>query len=288
MRLRFAYARDTDAVVTVSGSDSTPSVETDARWFSGSPSEVTVVSGISAASPSTSHYVDFHISWSNPRAVGLITALELSCPAGVLCTVTGKRSGDADYTYALGGNAASQRTLALPGGRVRLSVFPAAGNDPLIGVRIRIYNDRNSTTWATSSTDLSVGELGAWSTVILPARIPHRRTRTYNSPRVWGNDGALAEYQFRERRSITIPVTGEPDTMQRAGLSGALDIETIEALVTAAGARCIIVPRDFGDGAAFDAEWAHRTMLFGVAEFSEIASLNRKWSETSITVHEVL
>lgn len=285
----FAYARDTDAVVTVSGSDTTPVVETDARWFSGQPSEVTVVSGVGASSPSIGHYIDYRITWTNPRAVGLISALRLSVPAGVLCAVTGKRPADGGFTYALGGNAASQRTQALPDGRVQLLVEPAAGNDALIGVQIRMFNDQNGQPWADDETDVSIGELGCWSALTIEGALRGwQRGRTQNKKIEYGEDGGVAVYTHPERRSYKFGIDDTMAMVYLGGLSGGLDIETLEGLLQPSASRCLCVPRRFGADGNRDYTLIHRTAVFGLGMTSNLRHLRGQRMACDLEVEEVL
>ena len=286
----FAYARDTDAVVTVHGSDTTPAIETDARWFSGQPSEVTVVSGVGASSPSTGHYVDYRIAWTNPRAVGFISALRLSVPAGVLCAVTGKRPADGGYTYALGGNAASERTKALPDGRVQLLVEPAAGNDDLIGVQIRMFNDENGQPWADDETDASIGELGCWSVAeLVSTRRGWKRGRSSAKRVEFGEDAGVAIYSAPARRDYTLSIDASVDEIYLKGLPADLDIETLEALLHGSDARCMCIPRRYDPSGAFDSDLIHRTAIFGVAEFADVGHVaGPEFLVGSLKVFEVL
>lgn len=285
----FAYARDTDAVVTVSGSDSTPSIATDARWFNGSPQEVTVVASMFAASPSIDEFVDIDVQWTNPRAVGLVASLNLGLPAGVLVQAFGRRSGDPGFAYALGGNSSAQRTLALPGGRVQHLVLPDADIDPLIGYRLRVFCDRNGATWGDDETDVGVGELGGWSVVDLARALQGwERGRTRNKLVEFGADGGVAIYSRNERRSYKFGIEGEIDDVYRYGLGAALDWEELEALMDPSASRFICIPRWLDETGQLSAALLHRTAVFGAATFTQMQHNNGPFHRGALELQEVL
>ena len=69
-------------------------------------------------------------------------------------TFSGELSGGA---VALGGDAITNRTVALPNGATAIfAVFPAVSIDTLI---ITIYNDKSGATWATASEYVDLGEV---------------------------------------------------------------------------------------------------------------------------------
>jgi hypothetical protein len=285
----FAYARDTDAVVTVSGSDSTPSIVTDARWFNGSPQEVTVVASMFAASPSIDEFVDIDVQWTNPRAVGLLASLNLGLPAGVLVQAFGRRSGDPGFAYALGGNSTTQRTLALPGGRVQHLVLPDADIDPLIGYRLRVFCDRNGATWGDDETDVGVGELGGWSMVDLARALQGwERGRTRNKLVEFGADGGVAIYSRAERRWYKFGIEGEIDDVYRYGLGAALDWEELEALMDPSASRFICIPRWLDESGELSVELLHRTAVFGGAAFTQMQHNNGPFHRGALELQEVL
>jgi hypothetical protein len=274
----------------VSGSDSSPTIATDARWFSGSPQEVTVVASMFAASPSIDEFVDIDIQWTNPRAVGLIASLNLGLPAGVRVQAFGRRSGDPGFAYALGGNSTAQRTLALPGGRVQHLVLPDADIAPLIGYRLRVFCDRNGATWGDDETDVGVGELGGWSVVDVPRfQEGWRRDRGSNRLRERGQDGASAFYGGDKAwRSYPCTITASIAEVYRGGLAGGTDWETIEDLLGRAAARCICIPRMRDADGALDLELAHRTAIFGTAEIQRLTSARAQRMQFGMEVSEEL
>jgi hypothetical protein len=78
-------------------------------------------------------------------------------PAGTKVVVTGKRAADAGFAYALGGNSATARTVALPGGDVGITWAFDAGLDAIIGAQVLIYNDVNGSASIAAEASIEIG-----------------------------------------------------------------------------------------------------------------------------------
>ena len=93
------------------------------------------------------------------QPVRCVALLNTTLPAGLKIKLHGKRASDTGYTYALGG-AALTHTLVqrIDGGTGAVWVLPA-GNDPLVGVEIRAYNDAGGAVAIAASATIDIGEI---------------------------------------------------------------------------------------------------------------------------------
>ena len=102
--------------------------------------------------------VQLRADWAAAAPIRIVAALGLTCAPGTALQLTGKRAGDAGYTYALGGNAATQTVVELAdGSRAAWWVLPA-GNTPLVGLQLQV-----------ASGEFDVGEL----VVLQGVEVPH-------------------------------------------------------------------------------------------------------------------
>jgi hypothetical protein len=278
----YGYARPRGITWTVAGTGA--SIASDIRLDNGQPSEATAIQWLTAPSPALADYVDLRAEWAAASPIRVIPLVGLSCGAGVKVQVTGLRSGDDAFTYALGGNSATGRTVALPDGRVVLFVVCAAGLDPLIGIQVRIFNDRSGATWATATTDLRIGEAAPFSAVTLKGKPGWRRGRTDPSQRQRTRAGGLHVAPMDAWRILDVDIPPADVAAVRAGgLENGQDWETLEA-ATAGDARaiCIVHPDS-------DAE-IHRTAIYGWPKFDTISHIpqSRGLYGTRLTVEEVI
>ena len=129
--------------------------------YDGQPGTSTRISWMTGGSPVIGDYVEFTISLSAeiPARCAAFFSARFSTanlvPAGVKMTCSGKLSSS---PVVLGGNAATGvRTFLHPNGATRRPfVFPSASIDQLL---LRIYNDKNGSTWATGGELVDLGEL---------------------------------------------------------------------------------------------------------------------------------
>jgi len=236
----YCYQRPTGGV-TFSVAGTGASIASDSRLDNGQPSETTAIAWLSEASPTTADYIDLRASWASALPVRVVSMLGLSCGAGVRVVVTGRRSGDAGYTYALGGNSTTQDTVAQADGRVDHIMVGDAGLDSLIGVQWRIYNDRNSSTWATATTDLLIGEADTWSAVEMCGRIGWARPRRDPSEHMdllSGGEHTWVKTSWRTPEVDLSPT--DVEYVRGNALANGTDWETIEALAVG-NARALLV-----------------------------------------------
>jgi hypothetical protein len=258
------------------------SIETDVLLHNGLPAEATRFRWLSAVSPAITDVLEIQQTWSTAVTLraGALLGLQyltapgsptsygaaVSLPANVRIEITGKRSGDAGFTYSLGGNSLTQESVRLPDGSTSCPWVFDAGLTAVIGVSIKIYNDAAGQTWADADTYLDIGESPLRECVTVKGKPgwqerridPTLRERTLKSQL-----HKVARRTYREAKLSIVPtlladVRGE-------GLEQDQDLQTIEAALSQ-GEPCIFIPHHLGEDGAFSAQELARTFLYGVAE----------------------
>jgi len=103
----------------------------------------------SPASPELTDTVLLQGQWPTAAVIRGACLLDLrDLPAGVKIEVRGRRPEDGSYSYALGGNALTQRTVQRADGQVCAWWLFADDLDPIVGLEFRVFDDANGATWA--------------------------------------------------------------------------------------------------------------------------------------------
>jgi len=259
---------------------------TDVRLANGRPAQITRLQWLSAGSPVIGDYLDLRMAWPAAQRVGVVVLLGLSCGAGVRVDVTGRRPADAGYTFALGGNAATQRTRARSDGRVRHIVAPSA-TDELIGLQWRIYNDRSGSTWATSASVLDIGEAVGMSAVVLEADQGWEDAIIDSSELSFtlGSQPHVVARRDRRQRSVRL-IPQDLATARARGISGGTDWARLDAAMTSyAPVFSAIRWRD--TSGAVDAAELHETGLYGIAaQRGGVRHLSGPWYDRALLFQE--
>jgi hypothetical protein len=231
---------------------------TDVRLANGRPAQISRLQWLSTSSPEIGDYLDIQVSWATAAPVGLIATLGLSCGAGVRFEVTARRPIDGGYTYDLGGDSMTQRTVARSDGRVRHIV--RFDQVELIGYQIRIYNDRNGSTWATPATALDIGEMDAFRAAELCIRPGYSDAPIQTSDLEWtlGSQPHTVARRNRRQRSVDLAPATVAE-LREQGLAGGSDWWRIDHAMSAY-TPIISIP-EYADANAL-----HETALFGVAQ----------------------
>lgn len=275
----YGYRIPANIAWTVHGSGA--AIATDLRLDNGQPSEESIITWLDESAPSSSDYVDLRADWAAPQAVRIIAVHGLSCGPGVRIDITGRRAEDGGYTFALGGNSASQRTVQLPDGRADHIVVADAGLDPLIGIQLRIYNDRGGVTWADAATDLRIGEARPWSAVTLLGKAGWKRGYSDPSDHEATASGGEHTWERAGWRTLAIDMSARETAAVRAGaLAQGEDWETIEALSHGRTRAIVIVRRNTPSE-------IHRTAIFGRPTWSEIGHIVGPVHGSSLRMREV-
>lgn len=261
--MRLGFSRPSPIAFTVSGGSFLTSVLLD----NGRPKQVTRVQwdgDVSSDGDEITDYIDVRATWSTAQPIGMIAMLGWSCGAGVRVVVTGRRPADGAWTYALGGNSTTQRTVARSDNRIRHIVIPTA-TDSLVGVQWRIYNDKDSSTWAVNGeTSLDLGEAVPMRTEELKVKPGYEDRPVENSLLRWTLGSQPHSKVRTTRRELPFELTPDQVAAIRGqGLASGTDWSRIDAAL-AGYAPCMALMHYLDESGSLDADALHETALFGV------------------------
>lgn len=217
------------------------------------------------------------------QAIGGLAILGTDLPVGTLVQVSGKRQGDAGFTYALGGNSAGQRVVQMPDGSRAVFFLFSAGLDPLIGVQITIYNDVSGAVAIAAGQQITIGEIAAGTVVAIDhdkgaqLRIvdPSKDGRTLAA-----QDNRVQRKGYRAWKAK--PTYGTRDDAVGGTLTGAPDWQTLQAKLQADPYVVLTIYADTADR-------IQQTSIFGrVTQFPDLESLaGPYYGPSEIAVEEI-
>lgn len=267
------FRRPLDALATVPGAGA--EIESDDLLADGSPGNETAIRWISNDPESITDFLAIRQDWSGalPALGGYMLGLRLEdgdMPIGVPVEVRGKRAGDPDYTYALGGNSLTEVTRLMPDGSVGVCWLFDAGLDSIVGWEVKIFNDNDGDTFADADTRLRIGEMEpaegvaaciahGWSRKIEPGS-EVERTKGQQPHEVEGVDIRVLEF-------ARIPTLSEDEFLQ--GLANDLDWQRIDMLMVKVRARVMVYLRAQNDAGTFDSAELHANAVYGVCRPSQ-------------------
>lgn len=235
--------------------------------------DVTAIKWLSGSQTTTS-VLKLQYLWSTPKDIrdipilNLLDASQIPMPAGIKIVVKGRRQADSGFTYSLGGNSGTQRTVSTDNGSTECRIVTAAGNDPLIGYEVAIYNDLNGATHFTAGQYIYIGEIDALegeevkvmsdSQGWLPkfeGQIPDRRSNNNQSRRV-----ITKPYRRQPIKSIPVRIDQAYGTSATTGLT----YSQLAHLCAQGDVMDIIVQFDDRSGNV-DSHALHATAVYGVA-----------------------
>ena len=258
------YGQPAAITPTVNGA----TVANAAALVDGQPASIARISGGGGS-------VNVRADWAGAAPIRVVAALGLTCDAGTALTLTGKRSGDGGYAYALGGNAATQTVVQLPdGSRAAWWVLPA-GNTALVGLQL-----------AVASGAFEIGELVVMRGVEVAIKGDWECDRIDPSVSSRTLGGGINTVPRRTYRRLRVGFT--PDGLAQvrgAGLANGMDWEALGVAVTGA-ARAIAVPR-WKNGGAINAAELHRTAIYGKAAAGAVGHLGGDYYGAGWSFEEV-
>ncbi len=232
----------------------------------GRPRQVARLTWLSGAQ-TTASVLRLRATWaSGALPPGGFCLQGLTLPPGQLITVAGKRAIDAGYTYALGGNSTTQRSVRRADGVVLHWVIPDDDLDDIEGVEFALWNDVYGDATIAADTVFDIGEalLGpAWTP---PYGIEKGWVIEPIDPtteRVTESDQDYPDYKVL-RRSFTCRTSVL--TRAEAYGDGEFDGVTVDELwhQLAGQTTCGFIPRfRTPDGAALDTDWLHTVGMVG-------------------------
>jgi hypothetical protein len=283
------YARPSSISWSVSGTGA--SFLSDVVLSNGRPADTTQIQWITSASPITD-YLDLRGVWSTSQNVRVACLLGMTysvaeagspttftrthVPAGVRVVATGRRLADAGYTYALGGNSTTARTVQLPDGTTACWFVFDAGLDFLIGIQFRIYNDDDAETWMSGRDYFEIGEaevfagaeVGATPGWTMEWTDPTEVTRT-----LAGQVHRVARQSWREY-DIGVVAAGE-SSVRASGLQNSQDYEKI-ANALRYSVPCAFIPQYTDTAGVLDENVLNRLALFAVATPRPLTHLEKR------------
>ena len=247
----------------------------------GHPSHLTAIQWLSEVSPTTSDYIDLIGSWVGEKAIQSIALIGLSCGPNVKIEVTGRRTGDAGYTYDLGGNSLTQLTYAESDGRIICIILGDDGLDSLTGIQIRVFNDQNGSVWADASTDFRIGEINVQGLVTLVGEADWSKGRSDPSLRTRTLDAGLHIVPRQSHRSFAINLAPEfVAQVRQSGLENGQDWDTLEAESMGNSRTLVVIRTD-------SPEEIHKTCLFGIATWSPAIHAAGPLYKSAISMEEI-
>ncbi|UYC12295.1 hypothetical protein [Xanthomonas sp. CFBP 8445] len=213
----------------------------------GRPSSVARVSGGGSGG------VRLRADWATATSVRIVAALGLTCTAGTALELTGKRAGDSEYGYALGGTATTQPVVELvDGSRAAWWVLPE-GNARLVGLQLEV---------AAGAFD--IGEL----IVLQGVELPHEPGSSWDriDPSIVARTigGALNVIPRRTYRRLRVrPTADYLDAVRGGGLANGMDWDKLVYALSASARVAALLRWD-------DAAELHRTAVYGTAAAAAI------------------
>lgn len=266
-----AHSRKTDFTVTVVGSGASIVTDNPTDLFNGRPADATRLQWLDAATPAITDYVDIQIERATPFSCGFaglvgLDVLAAASSAGIKMAFTGKRSGDPDFSYSLGGNTALQRTMQRSDGSVAALTIPNAGLDDLIGLQLRIWNDQNGAVVFGPGDYVDLGDLIGSLGFDLDIDAKWKLTPPRNSYPVSRNEQPWP-FPYPPGRTFTASRSQIP--FDEAYIDGANPCWQSLLTICGNGDVSVMIPR-YGAQGALDVDKLHATAIFGLASFSEI------------------
>ncbi len=256
-----AYSLPADLTYTISTAWLTPDVEV---LHDNSPADKVRFSWDATSPQTTGNSVIIAAQRANafvPRGGCL---LGTSLPVGLKVELVGKRAADPGYSYALGGNSLTQRTVRFADGSVGLLWVLDEGLDPIVAYQITIYNDVAGAPSIAASAAIDIGQIRLGPAVLIPHEVGWsdgpkdpsiiRRTLGAQVQRV-----QRTAYRAGKLR----PAYGRVDKARGGALANGLDWKQLIAIL-AKDPFCIILPR------WEDTDDAQKTGVFGIVSAPQI------------------
>lgn len=219
--------------------------------------------------------VSLRANWADATPVRIVAALGLTCPAGTALTLTGKRTGDPGYAYALGGNAATQKVVQLPdGSRAAWFVLPPS-NTPLVGLQLVV-----------GASAFDIGELAVMQAVDVDAEPEWGVERIDSSVSERTLGGGLNTVQRRTYRRLKVALTAAHLATARGhGLANGMDWDAL--VMQSVGDKRMVALVRWGWGGVMDVAELHRLAIYGRGIAGAIGHLGANYYNIGWTFEEV-
>jgi len=236
-----------------------------------------------AAGDTLDSFVKITLSFTTATPLRVLALLGTTLPAGVRVDFLGA-GGD-----GLGGTCDNARTVAMPDGTTAAWAIARANDPAETGVEVRIYNDCNGATWATTGTVVDLGEVWAGPAVVAGIRDgwdvqtidPGDFSRT--------RGGQLSATRRSAYRVLAASFAGLSAAAVRGeGLANGMDMDKIAAALRG-GARCAVVPhyRNLSTR-ELDPQAIARSAIYGYAsQIPNAANISRGYFTGQLMVDEI-
>lgn len=236
-----------------------------------------------AGTPALGQYVAITATFAAATPLRILALLGSTLPVGCRVDFLGA-GGD-----GLGGFCDDARTVRMPDGTVGVWGVARADDPAETGIEVRIYNDANGVTWASSGTVVDIGEVISMPGVSVPIRDGWAVQTTDPSEVSRTRGGQVNTAKMSAYRTLTAEFAGMSAAKARgAGLEGSLDLDALAAALRGSE-RCAVIPhyRNLSTK-ALDATVANRSAIYGyAAQIPDIANISRGWFAGQIVVEEI-
>lgn len=158
---------------------------------------------------SLTDFVAITASWTTPTVLrGGWMILDRNVPAGARVEIRAKRIEDAGYTYGLGGNSLTARTVRRDDGTIAVAWAFDEGLDGVVGYELRIFDDAEGATYATGFIDIGEIFVGEGTDVAIRRDFSHEIQDPSQTEYSLGNQPNTTERKRAEVIGIQVcPVT---------------------------------------------------------------------------------
>lgn len=213
-----------------------------------------------------------------PRLAAL---LGTDLPAGLRVAIVGRRSGDAGYTYDLGGNSTTLRLSVLPDGSVGGVWVFDDGLDAIVAWRITLYNDVDGAVAISAEAEHVLGEV-----MVCPGLyVPHEDglQEGWTDPSIQRRTPASQVQRVARTAFRSITLRGWPDEHANARLGGlgGFDWQQLLAALARSPYTLLVPYWDTSDE-------IQRSAIFGIASGFGIGGREGRYQQMDkITVAEI-
>lgn len=184
--------------------------------------------------------------------------LGTSFPVGLKVEILGKRAADPGYSYDLGGNSMTQKTVRFADGTVGLYWVFDEGLDPIVGYQVTFYNDVAGSPSILPEAAVDIGQIRVGPAVLIPHEVGWSdgpRDPSIIRRTLGGQVQRVGRTPWRTGKLK--PAYGRVDKARGGALANGLDWQQLNGIL-AKDPFCIIFPRweDIDD--------AQKTAVFGL------------------------
>ena len=181
--------------------------------------------------------------------------------AGIKIEVRGKRPADGGYTYVLGGNALTQRTVERDDGTIAIAWAFDDGLDAIIGLEFKIFDDANGAVWVDDYFDIGEVFFGEGTEVNIRREFSHE----LDDPTIVEHSIGNQPHVVERKRAEIIGIDICPVTWDDAYMSGDSLRRLRERLVGGKDCAIIVAFREpaTGSAGAIDYDVVQATTWFG-------------------------